>query len=80
VFVAPVWINAYGRADSRGIFRSVSREDYLRYFIYIAEQNYRHTEELQKINDMKNVDRIVRETAIIDLEYLSMYQMSYRPG
>jgi len=75
----PVWINAYGRADSRGIFQSVSREDYLRYFVYLAEQNGKHLEELQQINDSKKIRRIVRETAIVDLEGLSMYQLSYKP-
>lgn len=75
-----MWINAYGRADSRGLFQSVSREDYFRYITYLAEQNFRHTEELQRINDSKNISTIVRETAIIDLEHLSMYQLSYKPG
>lgn len=75
-FVIAVWINAYGRADSRGLLQSVSRQDYIRYVIYLAEQNWLHLRHLQSSGS----NTVIRETLIIDLEHLSAHQLSYKLG
>ena len=44
-----VWINCYGRMDTRGLLQSVTKRDYLRYIIYIGERNNR---EMRKVSHL----------------------------
>ena len=53
----------------RGLLKSVSKEDYVRYIIYIGERNR------QKINPQTG-KRSTQETLIIDLDQLSYSQIS----
>lgn len=71
-----VWINGFGKTDFKGILQSVSKKDYLRYICYLAETSI---DEMRK-ESRKSGQNISYQTFIIDMENLSMRQMSYKPS
>ncbi|XP_057372739.1 SEC14-like protein 2 [Daphnia carinata] len=71
----PVWIVSFGNADWRGILQSVSKRDYLRYICYMAEKSFK---EMRK-NSLQTQKPVTYQTFIIDMDGLSMRQMSYKP-
>ncbi|KZS17891.1 SEC14 protein 2 [Daphnia magna] len=74
-FYCPVSVVAFGKADWRGILQSVSKTDYLRYLTYMAETNY----VLMRKNSLLTGKPVTLQTFIIDMDGLSMRQMSYKP-
>lgn len=70
-----VWIVSFGNADWRGILQSVSKRDYMRYVCYMAEKSFH---EMRK-NALQTQKPVTYQTFIIDMDGLSMRQMSYRP-
>lgn len=75
--IGVVFACAQGRMDMRGILQSVTRKDYMRYQMWMAEKVNKEMREdsLKTGINVKN-----QMTFIADMEHLSMRQMSYRPG
>jgi hypothetical protein len=71
-----VWIHQAGRADLRGLLQSVSRRDYQRYLLQLGEKSLREME----LYSRQTGKIITQQTAIVDMEFLSMSQMTYKPG
>ncbi|KAI9561267.1 hypothetical protein GHT06_012223 [Daphnia sinensis] len=74
-FSCPVSIVAFGKADWRGMLQSVSKRDYLRYITYMAETNVA----TMRKNALLAGKPVTHQTFIIDMDGLSMRQMSYKP-
>ncbi|KAK4004697.1 SEC14-like protein 2 [Daphnia magna] len=74
-FSCPVLIASFGKADWRGILQSVTKRDYLRYVIYMAEKNYATMRKTSLLTGKS----IAHQTFIIDLDGFSMRQRTYRP-
>lgn len=70
-----VWICAYGQMDMKGIMKSVSKKDYLRFVIYCAER----TKTMRIKRDGVNSTIQSQEIFIVDMDQLNMDQLSYRP-
>ena len=73
--IISVWIVSFGNADWKGILKSVSKRDYLRYISYMAETNLA----AMRKNSLNKVQPILYQTFIVDMEGLSMRQMAYKP-
>lgn len=67
-----VWITAQGPIDIRGIMQSTTKKELIRFMIFIMEKNALSMR-LEKCPTQ-------RICVIADMEYLSIWQMSYRPG
>ncbi|KAI9561268.1 hypothetical protein GHT06_012224 [Daphnia sinensis] len=74
-FSCPVLIASFGRADWRGLLQSVTKGDYLRYLIYMAEKNHA----AMKKTSLLTGKSVTQQTFIVDLDGLSMRQRIYRP-
>lgn len=70
-------ICAQGRMDMRGILQSVTRKDYMRFQMWMAEKVNKEMRE-ESFKTGKNIKN--QMTFIADMEHLSMRQMTYRPG
>ena len=66
---------SFGNADWKGILKSVSKRDYLRYISYMAEKSFAQ----MRKNSLKTETPVTYQTFIIDMEGLSMRQMAYKP-
>ena len=73
--IISVWIVSFGNADWKGILKSVSKRDYLRYISYMAEKSFAQ----MRKNSLKTETPVTYQTFIIDMEGLSMRQMAYKP-
>ncbi len=71
-----VWIHAAGRADQRGLLQSATRKDYQRYILYVGEQSLRQ----MAINSQNLGRAVTQQCAIVDMEGLTMRQLTYKPG
>lgn len=71
-----VWINAFGCTDWIGILQSVSKKDFIKYVNYLAETSMH---EMRK-NGAITGKPVTYQTFVIDMEFLSMRQMSYKPS
>ena len=69
-----VWIVAYGRVDIRGLLQSAKKRDYMKYVIHMVEKHV--TEMSYKVKPTK----IFQQTVIFDVEFLSMRDLTYKPG
>ncbi|XP_059350802.1 SEC14-like protein 2 [Daphnia carinata] len=70
-----VSIIAFGKADWRGMLQSVSKRDYLRYLTYMAESNCA----TMRKNSLLAGKPVTHQTFLIDMDGLSMRQMSFKP-
>ena len=62
--------------DMKGIMKSVSKKDYLRFVIYCAER----TKTMRIKRDGVNSTIQSQGIFLVDMDQLSMDQLSYRPG
>lgn len=70
-----VWMVNFGRADWRGMLQSVNKREYVRYVTYLAEKSMVE----MRNNSANTTNPVTYQTFIIDMEELSMHQMSYKP-
>lgn len=70
-------ICAQGRMDMRGILQSVTRKDYMRFQMWMAEK---FNKEMREESLRTGENPKTQMTFIADMEFLSMRQMTYRPG
>ena len=74
-FYNPIWIKGFGQGDWRGLLQSTNKRDFMRYVCYISELA---SEEFRKCSELATRP-ITTSTFIIDMEGLSMKQITYKP-
>lgn len=74
-----VWVVRYGKADLKGILRSVKKKDYITHVVNLVESGmnivYNNPEQYKR-----SPDALVQSCIIFDMDGFSMGHITYKPG